>query len=519
VRRSVRILVAVFEILILSALILLPRCANYQDVFVAGNIYFSDADCYARMTRARICAEHPGTIVRHHDFENFPQGTTPHTTAPLDYLIVLLSILMKPITTQPLDLAGAIISPLLALFGGCFLWWWSRRMNLPRRWILLILYSISPILVHGTELGRPDHQSLLIVLIAIAICSEWTLQTDRSRSWSIVNGTAWALALWVSFYEPLILLALVLFFGLTKDRHLLFGRDRRIGWIVFAVVIAIAFLIEQRVPSLSIFESDKYFQNWSRTIGELAPVALSDRIWFTWAGYLIVIAPILIWLSIRNKSAPPFFVLLLLLATFLLTIWQARWSYFFVLIFAIALPGLLTNIKSPIAVSIAFMLSILPILWFWDAQLWPNESALARQIERRTESIQLRELALSIRSPRAQPFIAPWWLSPAISYWSNQPGVAGSSHEALDGITDSARFFMADDPQRALELARRHRVEWVFAYNWERLGKNSADLLGLPVSDRAIGRILDRSPSQAPGFFVLAGQNGAGKLFRFTDKL
>ena len=78
-----------------------------------------------------MCAEHPGLIVRHHDFENFPTGTNPHTTAPLDYLIFALSILLKPFTTQAVDMAGALISPLLALIGGWFLWWWSRRMRFP----------------------------------------------------------------------------------------------------------------------------------------------------------------------------------------------------------------------------------------------------------------------------------------------------------------------------------------------------------------------------------------------------
>ena len=80
----------VFEIALLSAVILATRCANYQDVFVAENVYFVDADCYARMTRAEMVREKPGLIIRHHAFENFPQGTTPHTTAPLDYLIVAL---------------------------------------------------------------------------------------------------------------------------------------------------------------------------------------------------------------------------------------------------------------------------------------------------------------------------------------------------------------------------------------------------------------------------------------------
>jgi hypothetical protein len=513
-----RFVLAAVEIAILSALILATRCANYQDVFVAGNIYFADADCYARMTRAQMCAEHPGLIVRHHDFENFPQGTTSHTTVPLDYLIVTLSILLGRFTSQPLALGGAIVSPLLALIGGAFLWWWSRRFNLRYRWMALILYGVSPILVHGTELGRPDHQSLLIVLIAIAICAEWSRQTEPSRKWSIVSGVSWALALWVSFYEPLILLTLLLLVGLTKDRHLLFGAHRRIGWIVFTAVIAIALLVEQRVPSLSALHSGAQLQNWSRTIGELGHISLLSRIWFVWAGYLVVIAPIFIALSIRRKTAPPV-VLVLLVATFLLTIWQARWSYFFVLIFAVALPSLLTPIKSRVIVWSAFILSILPILQFWDGQLWPNESTLARQMERRFEAQQVRELAIMIRSSRKQPFVAPWWLSPAISYWSGQPAIAGSSHESLAGIIDSAQFFATDDPQTAREILRRHQAQWIFAYDWDRLGRNCVELLDAPVPERSIGRQLDRAASQAPSDFVFSGQNGATKLFRFADKL
>ncbi len=152
-QRVGRFALIVFEITLLSALILATRCANYQDVFVAGNVYFADADCYARMTRAQMVREKPGLIIRHHEFENFPQGTIPHTTAPLDYLIVALSLFLNPFTAHALDLAGAFVSPLLALLGGWFLWWWSRRMKFRYRWVMLILYAISPILVHGTELG------------------------------------------------------------------------------------------------------------------------------------------------------------------------------------------------------------------------------------------------------------------------------------------------------------------------------------------------------------------------------
>src|SRR5204862_5159564 len=101
----------------------------------------------------------------------------------LDYLILALALPLKLFTTQPLDMAGALVSPLLALAAAWFLWWWSRQMKFRYRWVMLILFAISPILVHGTALGRPDHQSLLILLVTIAICAEWTLQNLQVTSW------------------------------------------------------------------------------------------------------------------------------------------------------------------------------------------------------------------------------------------------------------------------------------------------------------------------------------------------
>jgi hypothetical protein len=506
---------AAFEILILSALILATRCANYHDVFVDRNIYFLDADCYARMTRVRICAEHPGTVIRHHDFENFPSGTTPHTTAPLDYLILTLSILLKSFTAQPLDLAGAIVSPLLALIAGWFLWWWSRRMKIRYRWAMLIFFAISPILAHGTALGRPDHQSLLMLLVTIGICAEWSLQTEPSRSWSIVSAVVWAVASWVSLYEPLILLVLVIVVAFVQDRQLLFNPQRRIGWIVFGAIILVALLIERRIPSLSIFQSNGIFRNWSRSVGELAHVSPANPIWFAWSGYLIAVAPILIWWAFRKRSSLPVVIAVLLTVTFLLTTWQARWSYFFLSVFVISLPSLLAPFESRVAVWIALTLSSLPILRFWDAEIWPNDSQFAARIERRNESRLLRELAVTIRSDQIRAFLAPWWLSPSISYWSGQPGVAGSSHQSLAGIADSARVFLATDAQQAREILRDRHVEWVFAYDWDRVRQNSVQLLGPAPSRGQIGQILDRTPGQAPVFLTLSGQNGAAKLFRF----
>jgi hypothetical protein len=475
------------------------------------------------MTRARMVSEKPGLIIRHHVFENFPQGTTPHTTALLDYLIVALSLLLDPFTVHALDLAGAFVSPLLALLGGWFLWWWSRRMKFPYRWVLLILYAISPILVHGTELGRPDHQSLLILLVAIAICAGWSLQplqpANMANAWWLTSAAAWALAIWVSAYEPLVLFLIVGATTLAMNRRAVFVRDRRAGWILFAVIIAIAFAIELRVPSFAILESTGHLKNWARSIGELAHVSPINPVWLNWCGYLLLAAPVLIWISIRTpgNGAPdgralPIYVLLV--ATYFLTVWQARWGYFFVLIFALALPALLVPIKSGAAVWIAFVLSMFPIFRDWDERLWPNQAQLAIRVGKRIESGQIRALALSLRSAGVNPFLAPWWLSPSIAYWSTQPGIAGTSHESLSGIEESARFFLSEDLQIAREILAKRDVTWVFAYDSDRVAQNAAAILNERIPRQPLGHVLYRRPSQAPPFLLFSAQNPTCKLYR-----
>ena len=201
-----------------------------------------------------------------------------------------------------------------------------------------------------------------------------------------------------------------------------------------------------------------------------------------------------------------------------MTIWQARWAYFFVLIFAVALPALLEPIKWRAAVWIAFVLSILPILRDWDETLWPNDAELAGRVERRNEAVQLRDLARNLQSPEAHPFLAPWWLSPAIAYWSGQPGIAGSSHESLKGIEDSARFFLSEDLQKARKILQNHRVTWVFAYDAERVAQNSAAVLNEPVPPHPLCRVLDRTPSQAPAFLIFSAQNAVCKLYRVVER-
>jgi hypothetical protein len=489
------------------------RSHNVRDVFIEGGIYFVDADCYSRMTRAQLVAEHPGTIVRQHGFENFPAGTVPHTTAPLDYVIVWFKGLLdlgfwafdreksSILARQTLDLGGALISPMVGVLTCGFLGWWARRLQL-RHWVLVpFFFAISPILVHGTSLGRPDHQSLIILCIAVALAAEVVLAGKMSRGWGIVSGAAWGLALWVSLYEPVVLLAAVVLLWLVFAPKQLWAPERRIGWAVLAGVLLLALAIDRwriEMPGPALREA---FARWQQTIGEMASLSWRSPLLLRWLGLGVIAVPVLLFLARRadRRSIP---VGLLLIATFLLTLWQIRWGYFLALVYAMSLPWQASLVRQRWLVWAGLMASLWPMLRDWDQRLFPTSEAERGKALRRRELFLLREVASSIRAEEQQGFLAPWWLSPALAYWSGQPGVAGSSHQSLPGIIDSSRFYLATDPAMAAEILRNRRVEWVVADEPSRAISTSATLLDVETPENTVAQTLFADPQQVPPFLV-----------------
>ena len=547
------------------------RCHNLRDVFVEGRIYFLDADCYSRMTRARMVAEHPGIIVRHHDFENFPQGVNAHTTAPLDYLIVAGKKVLDAgfavfdsgkasvLHDQTLDLAGALIGPLLGVVGMVFLVLWAWAMRL-RYWAMpALLYAVSPILVHGMALGRPDHQAPLIVLLLVALGAEFALarkvedasaadsaspisrhpersvaqskdlshpagggggegddatptasapeklEVPRLRytplgmtGWGTISGVAWALSLWVSLYEPLILLGTVLVLWLAGDRRALFAPARRPGWIAFATILALAFLLEGWRIELPDAAMREYFSRWQGQIGELAHLdPFSPQLW-SWLGWTAAAAPVLLFLKRKtDRRALP--VRAVLAVAFALTLWQLRWGYFLAAAFVLALPVFLPALRRPWIARTVFALALWPVAQDWDGLLFPAEARQQQLAVKRAEADALRSVVSTKTGTQGGAFVAPWWLSPSIAYWTRQPGVAGSSHESLPGIVAAARIYLARDTDAALPLLRERRVTWILADAAERVVPNAAKLLGVPAPEDCLATELARPLHEVGG--------------------
>jgi hypothetical protein len=265
-------------------------------------------------------------------------------------------------------------------------------------------------------------------------------------------------------------------------------------------------MVERRIPLWPNREFAGVLKNWSDTIGELSHVSLGNPIWFGWCGWLILFMPLLFWPKRERRT--PSFLKAMLIATFGLTIWQARWAYFFVMIFAMTVPELLSLLRRPIFAAAIFIVALFPVAQSWDRMFTDQE--LARRAENRVEMVELHAIA----SQCDGPFLAPWWFSPALSYWSGQPGVSGSSHEGIEGVVESARFFGTSDGKEVSQILKRHNVTCVIAYDADRVARNSAQILKRPISPDAFCFLLDRRPSEVPPFLRLTAQTGRFKIFR-----
>ena len=456
---------------------------NHSEVFFQGNVYFTDGDCYARMTRVRMLQENGFAPIHRHDFENYPIGTIPHTTAPLDYLIAGLAAVIGSIFSDPLPLAGAWISPILGLvlMGILAVWWKGEAFG----WATLLLLGGSPIVAHGFLLGRPDHQSLLILLMGVALVAETGMWVGKAHG--KISAIAWAMALWVSLFEPAILLMVVLVLRLLA-RRLSFDL---VSAGIFCAVLLIGFLVD----GFRMAAFDSHFGNWTKNIGELRRGSLV--LLGSWGGMLALAAPFVLFVGWRLKKEPVYFLLgSLIVILGGLSILHLRWGYFYVLAVALGLPWLLRLFRWRILACVVFLLSFWPVAGFWEGVLYPDDHAVRVRAESVGDAVALRDAALQIKDLPFGGVLAPWWFSPAIHWWSGQPCVAGTSHQSLPGIVDASEFYLSEGDGR--EIVDRRQVGYIFAYEPERIVSNAAQILGCPVPANPLAARLYDRPSLAP---------------------
>lgn len=455
-------------------------------------VVLTDGDCHSRMQRAALVVAQPGSLVRAHDFENHPHGTVPHTTAPMDYLIAGLAAGLPS-----LDLAGAWISPLLGLLAVIFVWGWARSLNLRPRGPMLLLFCLSPALTHAFALGRPDHQSLLLLLTVAAITSRWAFIRTENPAWAWTSGTAWGLSLWVSWFEPAILLAVNELAAAIVLRRRAWSAPWGHAALLAAGIALTAWAVEgfrSPWPAAGVRE---FFPRWAAMLGELQPAP--PRAMFAWTGWLLAVAPLLmVWNYLRKREPLVLIALLLLAAVTALTGWQARWSPWLAAVFALSLPWVLAPLARGWLVWTVFIISLWPVAAAWEARTMPPEAEQARRLESVREAVLIEEVGEFLATQPRGGVLAPWWISPALARLSGQPMVAGTSHQSLPGIADTARFFLAGDEAGAAGILHAREVSYVVADAPERVVPTAAALLGTTVPQHPLAVALARGRDVPP---------------------
>lgn len=479
---------------ILLALALAAFTWNQEAVFFGGEVYYIDGDCYSRMTRARMLEEGGFRSIRYHDWENFPEGTSPHTTMPLDALVVGLSQAMSFFSERHLVLAGAWISPILGCLFLIFLATWSKAVCLPYRRAMLLLLAVSPIIAHGFQVGRPDHQSLLMLLTGVALGAEVMIWRRGALAWRYLSALAWALALWVSLFEPSILLGLVLLARVVfrapqepKD-----AKNSRFGPLaLFLGLLALTLWLDGwRAAAFH-----PSFSRWALNIGELRSAGWGGI--FSWCGWLLAVSPLILgWRWIQGRERLCGLWILLICATAGLSLYHARWGYFLALVFAMSLPWVLKGFPKPWLGWLLFIGSLWPVAAEWDRRLYPDDEAFRARVENIADAVALREAALVLRELPTGGVVAPWWFCPATVWWSGQPCIGGTSHQSLPGIVESCQFYLGVEPDPA--FLRKRKVGYVFAYEPERLVSNSRQILGLQTDSPVLAESLYISRNEPP---------------------
>jgi hypothetical protein len=225
------------------------------------------------------------------------------------------------------------------------------------------------------------------------------------------------------------------------------------------------------------------------------------------------VAPLLLIARLRDTKRS-ILLLALLVTTFVFTMIEARWGYFLALVYAMSLPWQLSLFKRKWIVYIVYGISLWPVAKEWDATL-PDEAHEFYREARITDDERMRGAAEFIGAHAPGGILAPWWWTPKLVYWSGQPGVAGTSHESLAGIVDSARFFATTDPKEAEKICNDRYVETVVIGSPENIVINSCHILGrpLPDKDNTMADILWERPHSAPYFLHLIRDDNVYKVF------
>jgi len=239
---------------------------------------------------------------------------------------------------------------------------------------------------------------------------------------------------------------------------------------------------------------------------------------FTWTGWLLAPAPLLlVWDYFRRRDPLALIVLLMLAVVTALTGWQARWSPWQASVFCLALPWTLAPLRKGWLVWAAFIISLWPVAEAWELRLFPSPAEASRREELVAEAALLAQTAQFLHDQPRAGVLAPWWISPALARMSGQPMVGGTSHQSLPGSAETSRFFLSDDDTCARAILQKRMVGYVVTDAPERIIPTSSALLGTTAPEQPMITRLARGRN-VPPFLEPVFANRFFRVYKVRDE-
>ncbi|MFH1417624.1 MAG: hypothetical protein ABII12_04975 [Planctomycetota bacterium] len=176
-------------------------------VFGQDRVLLSGPDDYMRVYRAREILDGDALLIRHTEEINAPIGVTLHWTAPMDYLLASVGILLRPVinASSQLDVAWAWLPVCLgAAYVVVMIGMMRRGFGWQAAIMAGLLVALSPCFHRVFRLGHPDHHCLVELLLLVALAG-WIPRAGKdglagqpTRTGAIVSGLAMGLAIWVA---------------------------------------------------------------------------------------------------------------------------------------------------------------------------------------------------------------------------------------------------------------------------------------------------------------------------------
>jgi hypothetical protein len=471
------------------------------------------------MARVQRILRGEGLIQNHFAVENWPEGLVPSTTAPFDYCILLLYAPLKLFKAHPLDWAGALISPFLWVALAVFwLLFRSREFTRAGRALFLFGSAVLPGFVWATACGRPRHQSLILILMTLALVAEyerWHFAAVPRKAWSLFAGIVWGLACWTSLFEPLVAVVVLALFNLTVRRRESLVFATSFGWVMLVALILEGVHLYVPPPEYRVA-----LKNWLETIGEVRPLDFATFMQQMTLG--IVLAPFAAWplWSRENANRTDRFVIILTALFLVFTAYQRRWIYY-------ASLGELLLLVRFFQMAPRHWTRLLMLLVFCSGLFDANRHMLAdsKRAAPNQPSLELLQVSKAIDTPGG--ILAPWWLSPGLLYFSGHPIVTGSSHCGISGIVAGAQFYTATSWTDAERILQTRKVRWIVVSddpNFEYPLLNiSRRILGLPVYSDDDAQEAGKSVAQilitdqfVPTWLQLRAVTSQLKLYEYT---